>query len=635
MSDPFKQPEKIAKRERQWLLGEYSFFGKLQTAIKEKDRKTTSKIAKLMGRYERRLNQYHTRVLDSIQVLKEMKLPKKHITKILKIEEEIHVFESTLKKELSTYIGDLHNAVENGKWSEIKAISYEVEAAIKGWIALDKKLVEFEIEIYNKSNEVSKKIFEIIRNVEKNPNSIGQFETYLKENSALIKKGKKGKIISSIKNFVRKGVITIMLATVLIGCVNKGGNSEFNSVNLPAVTAVEKASFAENVMKEEYIQLVNKYKTENKIDLKLLNKFVMYLEYKTYKGGMKSPLAAIYKTWNNTCNTLKNSLPSANQISVMASIKADILKGTEIYNAEYSSIIDVFIHQRVQCSSGTKLTVLSYFNATGKSENVVLIYTVGHVQPGIFSNNTLVATESTDTGLAIVSYGTTANIKATGKGILVVDASLALFSMVADGIGDHSLAGELREKAIVFTSGNLEKGVGGSGPSTSGLIDPFAFGKAEVPAGDIPMTHSKTVQPFFGSTADMTMRQKSSGKRSSRQVQQSRKENKSIYSYANNAFERSKLDEYFEVAKSTMKYYEEHGKIINSNSLTNRQKYEELRKVCESMKNEWDNNGDYVLIRQWFSDFCKIHGAKMQIISAGGIYDTITNNTEVIRRRAL
>jgi hypothetical protein len=170
MFDKFKEiPNKLIKREEKWLLGEYSYLPRLKKAIDSRDKKTVKAIFRRLSRYELRLEKYHKRVLGSLGKVKE-KASGEYLEKVSKLLYDSRVFEAELERDLSRYgASELSILIEQENWEELGKLYPKIEQAIQGWVAIDKRLVDFEKEVYERGDTNAELVFALVREIEENP----------------------------------------------------------------------------------------------------------------------------------------------------------------------------------------------------------------------------------------------------------------------------------------------------------------------------------------------------------------------------------------------------------------------------------------------------------------------------------
>lgn len=180
------QLKKLEQREEKWLLGEDSYLNELEQAIKDKDKVSVKRILRLISRYEIRLERYHKRVLDAIKSLGERGLIPEYKDRLDKVERDIKNFQAVLikylsrdgsLKDISVSLGFL---VDQDKWSELNSSFLRIRRAIKAWILLDRRLLDFENELYESGKKVSDTVFSFIRHHDK-PGVLKQLADYIKK----------------------------------------------------------------------------------------------------------------------------------------------------------------------------------------------------------------------------------------------------------------------------------------------------------------------------------------------------------------------------------------------------------------------------------------------------------------------
>lgn len=150
---PIKKAVKLEKKEKKWLLREYSYLDKLKKDVEKKDKKAAERLAIKMGQYEPRLERTHKKVLESLKSLKKEGLVGEVAKKFDSIEEKINVFRADIVKEISRYTGELKDLIKQEKWQELEdSIVKRLEKDIQGWIILDGKLIKFEEELIKKGH---------------------------------------------------------------------------------------------------------------------------------------------------------------------------------------------------------------------------------------------------------------------------------------------------------------------------------------------------------------------------------------------------------------------------------------------------------------------------------------------------
>jgi hypothetical protein len=143
-----QRTEEIELKEERRLIKEYNYLNKLKQDILRKDFSDAHRIARKIESYELKLERFHNRVLDSIEILKEENLSKDTAEKLDKIENDIKLFRENLHEEISKKDGKIENLMTQNNWDELANYVIEnLKEDIKIWIALDKKLIELEEEL--------------------------------------------------------------------------------------------------------------------------------------------------------------------------------------------------------------------------------------------------------------------------------------------------------------------------------------------------------------------------------------------------------------------------------------------------------------------------------------------------------
>ncbi|MFC1610978.1 hypothetical protein ACFL6C_08470 [Myxococcota bacterium] len=153
------------------------------------------------------------------------------------------------------------------------------------------------------------------------------------------------------------------------------------------------------------------------------------------------------------------------------------------YNRDASTLADFLLNDRLQCFSGSVAVILAWIATTGDAPNrnarPVFVHTKGHVQPGLLVGGTLIIVEATATD----STATRREL-ARAKAIRVTDAVAELaLTLMSD-----KAPGWLRERALIVDAAPKQtaRNVPRNEPNS---LDKsvFAFGVAEVPAGDLSL----------------------------------------------------------------------------------------------------------------------------------------------------
>ena len=173
----------------------------------------------------------------------------------------------------------------------------------------------------------------------------------------------------------------------------------------------------------------------------------------------------------------------------MAVMKARLLSrwGTR-YEPDHDYLFDFLVDGLVQCRSGTYLTLLAWLLASDddpEGPSPVIIYTPGHVQPGLLDGETVHVIEATRRGAGVVS-----SPPKELSPIRIVDARLAMRAQIAAAMKEPS-AVEIGRKSVRFDHGEASPMDDISAPTQGTRQDaasePWAFGSRPRPSGPRPL----------------------------------------------------------------------------------------------------------------------------------------------------
>lgn len=180
-----------------------------------------------------------------------------------------------------------------------------------------------------------------------------------------------------------------------------------------------------------------------------------------------------------------------------------------VYNKDARSVYDAICRGRYNCQAGTDLFVGSSVMAWGPShvidENLSVIFSNGHIQPGYFSrDNTgswrLNRIETTATAVAPQDLGLTGDLTQHGPlRVILAEDYLRMEANRISGISNERIVNEMLPEAL-----NRVRALGVPVDELEELIrqvpaapnkdlasgSPLAFGKVQVPEGDIPRSSS-------------------------------------------------------------------------------------------------------------------------------------------------
>lgn len=140
-----KKIERLEIKEERELLRESAYLTKLKEDIRKRNKTAAAKIAKKIESYEFRLERSHKRVLEYLKALKAEDLVEDAAKRLDKIEEDINFYREDLLEVASRDDEKLREFAEQEKWDELaENVIKNLKRDIEGWLALDKKLIEFE-----------------------------------------------------------------------------------------------------------------------------------------------------------------------------------------------------------------------------------------------------------------------------------------------------------------------------------------------------------------------------------------------------------------------------------------------------------------------------------------------------------
>ena len=147
-NEDIKRTERIEIKEEKRLIREYNYLNKLKEDIKKKNFTDAHRIAKKLEGYESKLERFHNRVLDSLEILKSEGLTGDAAQKLDEIENDINLFREDIQKGISINDGKIETLINQNNWDELENYVIEnLKQDIKTWLALDKKLIKLEEEI--------------------------------------------------------------------------------------------------------------------------------------------------------------------------------------------------------------------------------------------------------------------------------------------------------------------------------------------------------------------------------------------------------------------------------------------------------------------------------------------------------
>ncbi len=259
-----------------------------------------------------------------------------------------------------------------------------------------------------------------------------------------------------------------------------------------------------------YDKLVDIYEKTGKIDASLLVKSFLDSEYNIYKSSNEKSfedLDSFYEAWEKFIEELKNSNYNKGELENFLTVKSESYRilGVSGYNRDSSGVLDAFVNKRIQCRSGTYLLALSALEVMKPEDysDLLIIFTSGHVLPGMIHNGKLVGFESTVFGPGLKDFGevnTDKTLRNQGEKIMAVRAVNALFSDVAKEDNLKKKAGN--EGVVIDNPGNVINEEGG-GSLGKALPSMFSFGEIKIPEGDIPMQTSGSEVSTFSTPRDL------------------------------------------------------------------------------------------------------------------------------------
>lgn len=136
-----KKVNKVSKKETKCILNLEIIIPDLFKAVKRRDIKTTRKKARLLGRYEGRLNRKHNKLLEAINEL-EKGVPSACRGKLEDFKRQTNIFAADMIKEFSRRTGEIPTELRKPvpNWDLLEA---DLKRAVKeenGWLVLEREL---------------------------------------------------------------------------------------------------------------------------------------------------------------------------------------------------------------------------------------------------------------------------------------------------------------------------------------------------------------------------------------------------------------------------------------------------------------------------------------------------------------
>lgn len=172
MDDVFKRLEVFAKRKDEWLEGEFSFLSQLNDAIERKDLRRTESLFVRLARYERKLERFHERFQAALGAEPSDGTPIYQIDEAKGLEQQIKVFQNTLKRDLSRFTGSWRKLLTREKWDELRVLYTEIDQAIRAWVALDERLLAFERKAHDEGWSIADTIENMLSEIERDPSIV-------------------------------------------------------------------------------------------------------------------------------------------------------------------------------------------------------------------------------------------------------------------------------------------------------------------------------------------------------------------------------------------------------------------------------------------------------------------------------
>ena len=117
----------------------------LEIDIRKKNKSAADKIVKKINSYGAKLERSHKRVLEALEALKAEEHTGDTANKLDKIESEINFYREDLEKKISRDTKEHNELIKLDMWDDLeKNVIQNLKRDIKGWLALDKKLIELE-----------------------------------------------------------------------------------------------------------------------------------------------------------------------------------------------------------------------------------------------------------------------------------------------------------------------------------------------------------------------------------------------------------------------------------------------------------------------------------------------------------
>ncbi len=182
----FRQPSKMARREQRLLQDESPFFSRLGAAIKERDGKKTERIFRRIVQAEDILRRYHERLVAALKTSKQGEAEE--------IETKIAEFENRLDEILYKKGRNFTVAARNCRWEEVEGMFADMLEAAKGWLALDKELVDFEDNLYSHGGDAARDVYELVRAIQANPHIV-RSRRFLRYLAALVKDKRRRRLL--------------------------------------------------------------------------------------------------------------------------------------------------------------------------------------------------------------------------------------------------------------------------------------------------------------------------------------------------------------------------------------------------------------------------------------------------------
>jgi len=317
----------------------------------------------------------------------------------------------------------------------------------------------------------------------------------------------------------RQAVVSVAVVLILVGCRAQqprtmdgitGSDHGHTLVLQEEPTGRTSAPGAEDArdnerqhsdrMRERYHELCTAWEKERKVDVERLVRLFLYVQGNDYQRGTVT---------THDMQGFLDTLKSFTEYGSRHPRNHNYVKGAKLalhtqgeiksYQRDYDSVIDYFLHQKIQCTSGSQLVMLVAMLCQGERQgddpnfmeylgDNLFVYTEGHVQPGWFDDRAngenVIVVEATEKGESEHRLGTFDEMEKKQMSVRIARADLVFMSHVARWFGDRVRSGNWKKEAILFEN-RLTQTTTSADKATGDTL--FGFGARDVPAEEQPI----------------------------------------------------------------------------------------------------------------------------------------------------